>query len=73
MRSEIITQLDSDIDYWLYLRENPNWHKILSFHPERFKDFLEEYKIKRKKRFFKGIIFKFAGKIKNVKKLALKY
>ena len=50
MRSEIITQLDSDIDYWLYLRENPNWHKILSFHPERFKDFLEEYKIKRKKR-----------------------
>ena len=50
MRSEIITQLDSDIDYWLYLRENPNWHKILSFHPERFKDFLEEYKNKRKKR-----------------------
>ena len=40
MRSEIITQLDSDIDYWLYLRENPNWHKILSFNPERFKYFL---------------------------------
>lgn len=50
MRSEIITQLDQDIDYWMYLRENPYWHKILSRHPDRFKDFLSEYKIARKKR-----------------------
>lgn len=50
MRSEIINQLDTDIDYYYFLRENPVWYKILAIYPERFKDFINEYKIIRKKR-----------------------
>lgn len=40
MRSEIMNQLDTNIDYWYYLRENPIWHRILSRHPEQLKAFL---------------------------------
>ncbi len=50
MRSEIIVQLNNDEDYYYYLRENPLWHKILAIYPERFKDFLDDYKVGRKKR-----------------------
>ncbi len=50
MRSEIINQLDTNIDYWYYLREYPIWHRILSRHPDRLKAFFSDYKIKRKKR-----------------------
>ncbi|MCI5746142.1 MAG: hypothetical protein MR270_07685 [Erysipelotrichaceae bacterium] len=50
MRSEIIYQLNSDEDYYYYLRENPIWHKILSIYPDRLKDFLDDYKVARKKR-----------------------
>lgn len=50
MRSEILNQLNNDLDYYYYLRENPLWHKILAIYPERFKDFLNDYKIGRKKR-----------------------
>ncbi len=50
MRSEIIYQLNSDEDYYYYLRENPIWHKILSIYPDRLKDFLSDYKVARKKR-----------------------
>ncbi len=50
MRSEIIYQLNSDEDYYYYLRENPIWHKILSIYPERLKDFISDYKVARKKR-----------------------
>lgn len=50
MRSELITQLSLDNDYFYYLRENPLWYKVLSIYPERFKDFLNEYKVVRKKR-----------------------
>ena len=50
MRSEILYQLNSDIDYFYYLRENPVWIKILSIYPNRLKDFLDEYKVSRKKR-----------------------
>lgn len=50
MRSEILTQLDKNPDYYLFLRENPLWHKILNRDPTRFKDFVDEYKIKRRKR-----------------------
>ena len=32
MRSEIIYKLNSDEDYYYYLRENPLWHKILSIY-----------------------------------------
>ena len=50
MRSEIIYQLNMEQDYYFYLRENPIWHKVLSIYPERLKDFLDDYKVSRKKR-----------------------
>lgn len=50
MRSEIMNQLDTNIDYWYYLRENPIWHRILSRHPEKLKAFFADYKVGRKKR-----------------------
>lgn len=50
MRSEILTQLDKNPDYYLFLRENPHWHKELNRDPTKFKDFVDEYKIKRRKR-----------------------
>ena len=50
MRSEIIYQLNNDQDYFYYLKENPIWFKILSIYPSRLKDFLDEYKVARKKR-----------------------
>ena len=50
MRSEIITQLDKDMDLYLFMRENPIWYKILTRYPDKFNDFKDEYKIKRRKR-----------------------
>lgn len=50
MRSEIIYQLNNDEDYYYYLKENPIWFKILSIYPNKFKDFLNDYKVARKKR-----------------------
>ena len=50
MRSEILTQLDKDIDYYRFLRENPEWYRILNRDPTRFRDFLDDYKTKRRKR-----------------------
>lgn len=51
MRSDIIEMLNQDNDYWLFLRENPYWHQLLSYYPEKINDFIEDYKIKRRKRF----------------------
>ena len=50
MRSELVNQLQLDNDYFIYLRENPIWYKVLSIYPERLKDFLDDYKVSRKKR-----------------------
>ena len=50
MRSERLYQLSTDIDYFYYLREKPVWMKILSIYPNRLKDFIDEYKVARKKR-----------------------
>lgn len=50
MRSEILTRLDRDQDYYLFLRENPEWYKILTRDPTRFNEFLDVYKTKRRKR-----------------------
>ena len=50
MRSEIIQQLNLDVDYYNFLKEKPVWIKIISIYPNRFKDFIEEYKVVRKKR-----------------------
>jgi len=50
MKSEILIKLDKDNDYYLFLRENPKWHKILNRDPMRFDDFMNEYKVKRRKR-----------------------
>ena len=57
MRSEIMNQLDTNIDYWYYLRENPIWHRILSRHPEQLKAFFADYKVGRKKRVIDKIDF----------------
>ena len=50
MRSEILTQLDKNKEYYMFLRENPTWYKILNRDPTKFKDFIDEYKVKRRKR-----------------------
>ena len=50
MRREIIQQLINDVDYYYFLKEKPVWIKILSIYPNRLKDFLEDYKVIRKKR-----------------------
>ena len=44
MRSEILTQLDKNNDYYMFLRENPTWYKILNRNPLSFNDFIEEMK-----------------------------
>ena len=43
MRRDIIELLDRDQDYFIYLRENPSWHRELSFNPSSLKLFVEEY------------------------------
>lgn len=50
MRNDIHIHLDSDQDYYLFLRENPLWHRKLSRDVNEFNNFLEEYKVKRRKR-----------------------
>lgn len=50
MRSEIITQLDKNNDYYMFLRENPKWYKVLTREPDRFREFVDDYKVKRRKR-----------------------
>ena len=50
MRSYIVNALNEDNDYWMFLRENPHWHRILSRHPEQIKNFFSEYKVLRRKR-----------------------
>jgi hypothetical protein len=51
MRSNIIAILDSNKDYWAFLRERPYWVRTLSIEPGKINDFIEEYKIARRKRF----------------------
>ena len=51
MKSNVMTLLDSNPDYWKFLRERPYWHRILSIDSSKIKDFLEEYKVVRRKRF----------------------
>ena len=51
MRSDVIASLDKNPDYWMFLRERPYWHRILSVDSSRLKDFFEEYKVVRRKRF----------------------
>ena len=47
--------LDKDPDYWKFLRERPYWHRILSVDSAKIKEFLEEYKVVRRKRFIDKI------------------
>ena len=51
MRSDIIELLSVDNDYFMFLRDYPHWHQTLSYYPEKLNDFLEEYKVIRRKRF----------------------
>lgn len=50
MRSEVIMILDKDLDYYVFMRENPKWYRILSRDPTQIKNFFEEYKLIRRKR-----------------------
>ena len=43
--------LDKDHDYLKFLRERPYWFRILIVDGSKIKDFLEEYKVARRKRF----------------------
>ena len=51
MRSNITAILDSNKDYWTFLRERPYWVRTLSIEPNKINEFIEEYKIARRKRF----------------------
>ena len=51
MRSNIVAILDKNPDYWQFMRERPYWHRIRRVDSGKIKDFLEEYKVVRKKRF----------------------
>ena len=51
MRSEILIELDKNQDLYMFLRENPIWYRTLNRDPYAYKDFIEFYKIKRRKRF----------------------
>lgn len=50
MREDVIIKLDQNPDYYVFLREHPLWHRELTFHPEEFKSFVDDYKVKRRKR-----------------------
>ena len=49
MRSDVNNYLDQNADYWMFLREFPIWHRILSRYPEKINDFMVEYKVIRRK------------------------
>ena len=51
MRSNVMVILDKNPDYWKFLRERPYWHRILSVDSGKIKDFLQEYKMVKRKRF----------------------
>lgn len=50
MHSSVIITLDKNPDYWVFLREKPYWHRELSRHPEKIQQFIDDYKIVRRKR-----------------------
>lgn len=50
MRNDLILLLSKNEDYFIFMRENPYWHRILTRNPAKLKDFFNEYKIKRRKR-----------------------
>lgn len=51
MRNDLILYFERNVDYFIFLRENPYWHKKLSRNISEFNNFLEDYKVKRRKRF----------------------
>ena len=51
MKNDLILLLESNPDYWKFLRERPYWHRILSVDSSKIKEFLDEYKVARRKRF----------------------
>ena len=51
MRQNIRQKLAADSDYYLFLRQYPHWYRELTRYPEKLDDFLEEYKVERKKTF----------------------
>lgn len=51
MRSNVTAILDSNKDYWTFLRERPYWVRTLSIEPNKINEFIEEYKVARRKRF----------------------
>ncbi len=52
MRNDVLLKLSKEEDYFIFLRENPDWHIKLSLYGEtELNNFFEEYKLKRRKRF----------------------
>ena len=50
MRSEDLTELDKNPDLYSFLREYPSWYRTLNRDPYMYKEFIEFYKVKRRKR-----------------------
>ena len=50
MRNELLMFFNKDEDYYIFLRENPIWHKRLSRNINEYNNFIEDYKTKRRKR-----------------------
>ena len=50
MRSEVLTELDKNQDLYLFLREYPIWYRTLNRDPYTYKEFIDFYKVKRRKR-----------------------
>ena len=50
MHSSVIMTLEKNEDYFHFLREKPYWHRQLSRHPQKIDDFIEDYKVVRRKR-----------------------
>lgn len=46
MTLDIQFKIKSNINYQRFIRENPNWYKILNREPEEFKNFISEVKDK---------------------------
>jgi hypothetical protein len=50
MRSDVNNYMNQNSDYWIFLRQFPIWHRILSRYPEQIDKFMVEYKVIRRKR-----------------------
>ncbi len=46
MINEIIFFIKQNKDLYTFLKYNSHWYQILTYHPERYKDFIKDFKEK---------------------------